>query len=353
MKKVGIIFGGMSTEHEVSITSGISVIKNLQKDKYIIIPIYISLNGEWFLYTKDINDINEYKIGDGFENNKFLSKIDNPYIFLKKLDVLFPVLHGLYGEDGSIQGLFELLKVHYVGCKVLCSSLCMDKVYTKVILEKANIDQVKYIYLKKSKHKYVYFDKKFNEIELDSNGIIEKITRNLKLPIFVKPSNSGSSVGIKKVEKVDEIMNAINYAAQFDEKILIEEGINARELECSVIGNDVVSTSCVGEIVPSGDFYSFDSKYNNIESELIIPAKIDEDISNEIRRIAVKAFKAVDAKGLARVDFFMEKNTNRIYLNEINTMPGFTSISMYPQLWRKCGKPYSKLLDELIKQAEQ
>lgn len=354
MKKVGIIFGGMSTEHEVSITSGISVIKNLQKDKYIIIPIYISLKGEWFLYTKDINEIHNYKIGEGFErDNNYLIKIENPFNELKKLDVVFPVLHGLYGEDGSIQGVFELLKLNYVGCKVLGSSLCMDKIYTKAILEKAGINQVKYAYVKRINDKYVYYDKKFNELEFTQEELADEIVKNLGLPVFVKPSNSGSSVGIKKVNKEENLITAVNYASEFDEKILIEEGINARELECSVIGNDDVSTSCVGEIIPAEDFYSFDAKYNNAESKLIIPAKIDDEVADKIRKISVKAFKAVDAKGLARIDFFLEKNTNEIYLNEINTMPGFTSISMYPQLWKKCRKPYSKLLDELIEYAEE
>lgn len=346
--KLGVIFGGMSTEHDVSVVSGSSVIKNLDKSKYEIMPIYINEKGDWFLYTKNLSEIEILKIG---EQPKELEVIENPIKILKNLDVIFPVLHGLYGEDGTIQGLFELLNIPYVGCKVLGSSVCMDKVYTKIILEKAKINQAKYSYVKKTKKGYVYVSENFEESVLELDELCERIINKLGLPVFVKPSNSGSSVGITKARNANELKEAVEFASRFDKKILIEENINAREIECAVIGNDEIEASCVGEILPAEDFYSFDAKYNNSESRVEIPAKVDEKCSEEIRKMAKKAYRAVDAKGLSRVDFFIDKDTNEIYLNEINTMPGFTTISMYPQLWEKCGKPYSKLLDELIENA--
>lgn len=346
--KLAVIFGGMSTEHDISNVSGTSVLKNLDKEKYDIIPIYIDPEGNWFLYTKKLNEIDILKVG---EQPQELEKIKNPIEVLKQVEVVFPVLHGLYGEDGTIQGLFELLKLPYVGCRVLGSSICMDKVYTKVVLDKAKINQAKYSYVRKYNDKYILVDDEFNETILDLKEVCEKVIEKLGLPVFVKPSNSGSSVGINKSSDSKELADAIEYAAKFDKKIIIEENINAREIECAVIGNEDIDASCVGEILPAEEFYSFDAKYNNAESVVVIPANIDSEISEEIRRIAKKAFKAVDAKGLSRVDFFVEKGTNKIYLNEINTMPGFTTISMYPQLWDKCGKTYSELLDELIKNA--
>lgn len=346
--KLAVIFGGMSTEHDISNVSGTSVIKNLNKEKYDITPIYIDQQGNWFLYTKPLNEIDILNVGDQPQE---LEKIENPIEVLKQVEVVFPVLHGLYGEDGTIQGLFELLDLPYVGCRVLGSSICMDKAYTKVVLEKAKINQAKYSYVRKFDDKYILVDDEFNESILNLNEVSEKVIEKLGLPVFVKPSNSGSSVGINKANDVKELAEAIEYAAKFDKKIIIEENINAREIECAVIGNEDVDASCVGEILPAEEFYSFDAKYKNSESRVVIPANVEPEISEEIRKIAKKAFKAVDAKGLSRVDFFVEKGTNKIYLNEINTMPGFTTISMYPQLWEKCGKSYSELLDELIKNA--
>lgn len=348
-KNLAVIFGGLSTEHDVSVVSGSSVIKNLNKEKYNITPIYIDLNGDWFKYTKNIDDIDILKIG---ENPVELEKVEEPINLLKNMDVVFPVLHGLYGEDGTIQGMLELLKVPYVGCGVLGSCLCMDKVYTKIILEKAQINQAKYIYIRKKENSYVYIDEKMNEYKLELNEICKIIEEKLGLPVFVKPSNSGSSVGINKAKTVEELENAIIFAGKYDKKIVIEENINAREIECAVIGNENVQASVLGEILPAEDFYSFDAKYNNSESRIEIPANLSKELSEEIRNMAIKAYKAVDARGLSRVDFFVEKDTNKIYLNEINTMPGFTAISMYPQLWANCGKPYGKLLDELVENAQ-
>lgn len=345
MKKLGVIFGGMSTEHDVSVVSGTAVIQNLDKTKYDITAIYIDLDGEWYLYNKKAEEIEMAKLGVPLTN---LEKIENPFEILKEMDKVFPVLHGLYGEDGTIQGMLEMLKVPYVGCGVLASSVCMDKVYTKIILEKANINQTEYVYIKKTGDNYIYVDSQFNEFDISVEEIAKKTIEKLGLPVFVKPSNSGSSVGIKKAKTEEELIEAIKYAGEFDRKILVEREVIAREIECAVMGFENVEASCVGEIMPAEEFYSFDAKYNNAESQVTIPAKIDESVAEEIRKTAIKAYKAVDAKGLARVDFFVEKGINKIILNEINTMPGFTSISMYPQLWAKCGKPYSELLDKLI-----
>ena len=346
--KLGVIFGGMSTEHDVSITSGTSVIKNLDKEKYEIYPIYIDKKGKWYEYTKDINEIDVLEVG---EEVKEKTLIQNPIEYLEECDVVFPVLHGLYGEDGTIQGMLELLKKPYVGCKVLASSVCMDKVYAKLVFDRAEIEQAKYIYVKKENDKYIYVDNNFDEYTYNLEKIAQVVYEKLGYPVFVKPSNSGSSVGIKKAHNESELIEAVEYASNFDRKILIEENINGREVECAVLGTEDVKASCVGEILPAEEFYTFDAKYKNAESRVVIPAEISEELSNKVRSTAIKAFKAVDGSGLSRVDFFIEKGTDRVIINEINTMPGFTQISMYPKLWNEMGLNYTKLLDELIKLA--
>ena len=330
MIKLGIIYGGISTEHDISVMSAKSIIENLDKEKYEIHEIYINEYGKYF------------EKGSGERE-----EIYNLVWTLKDLDVLFPVLHGLGGEDGTIQGLFEMLKIPYVGSGVLASSIGMDKVYTKVIFEKARIDQAPYIYIKKNKDGYAIIDEKFEEEEFK----IEKITDKIKFPMFVKPSNSGSSIGVKKATNNSELKMAIEHAGKYDNKILVEQGIDAREIECAVLEDKDIIASTVGEIISAEEFYSFDAKYNIQESKTIIPAEIEESKMEEIKKLAVKAFKAIDGKGLARVDFFIEKETNKIYINEINTMPGFTKISMYPKLLEAIGITYSELLDKLIEKA--
>lgn len=343
--KLGVIFGGMSTENEVSCVSGVSVIKYLNKEKYNIYPIYIDKNGEWF----NVDNLEENEVVG--EELKDKIHIDNVIEFLKSLDVVFPVLHGLYGEDGTIQGLFELLKIPYVGCGVLASSVGMDKVYSKIVFDKAGISQTKYVYLRSFNEKYIYIDDEFNETVLDIEDISDRIINKLKFPMFVKPSNSGSSVGISKVNSKDELKEAIVEASMFDRKILIEEGIIGREVECAVLGNEEVISSCVGEIKAADEFYSYDAKYNNQESKVLIPTDISDEKSDEIRELAIKAFKAIDGEGLSRVDFFIENDTDKVFINEINTLPGFTSISMYPKLFDYVGIGYSELLDKLIELA--
>lgn len=343
--KVGVIFGGMSTEHDVSIVSGTSVSKNLDRSKYEIYPIYINKEGKWF----DHIDLEKnYEVGDDVNG---ASEIENITEYLQKFDVVFPVLHGLYGEDGTIQGMLELLKIPYVGCRVLGSSIAMDKVYTKIIFDKANINQADYVYIRKNKDMYIYVDKEFNEEECNLNDVCKLIEKRIKYPLFIKPSNSGSSVGINKANNYEELKEYIEYASKYDNKILIEENIVGREIECSVLGNEDVKASCLGEITPAENFYTFDAKYNNAESKLTIPAKLNNDLTNRVRETAIKAFKAIDGKGFSRVDFFVNEEENKIYINEINTIPGFTKISMYPKLWAESGLEYSKLLDELIKLA--
>ena len=343
--KIGVVFGGKSTEHDVSIVSGTSVIKNLDKEKYEITPIYISKEGKWYRYIKPIQEIEVLEIGKEIEEKEEINDLEN---VLKNFDVIFPVLHGLGGEDGSIQGMLELFGVPYVGCGILASSVGMDKVYTKIIFDKANIKQAKYEYIKKYKEKYIYINKNFDEENLTIEEICAKIEKNLKYPVFVKPSNSGSSVGITKANNTQELSKAIEYAGKYDKKILIEQGLIGKEVECAVLGNEEVISSCVGEIKPAEEFYSFDAKYKNSESKTLMPADLSKEMSNEIRKLAIKAFKAIDGKGLSRVDFFANETTEEIYINEINTLPGFTQISMYPKLFETVGIPYSELLDKLI-----
>ena len=346
-ERLGVIFGGMSTENEVSVVSANSVIKNLDREKYEIYPIYIDKNGIWYEYS-DLQE--ERKLGEKVDKKNRISDLIG---YLKKMDILFPILHGLYGEDGTVQGLFELLKKPYVGCGVLASSVGMDKVYTKIIFEKAGLNQAKYEYVRKYNEKYIYMDSKFNEQVMTLDGMVEKIFKNLKFPMFIKPSTSGSSVGINKAKSKGELKQAIEYASKFDNKILIEEGIIGREVECAVLGNEEVMASCVGEVKSAEEFYSYDAKYNNEESKTEIPANISEELSVEIRNQAIKAFKAIDGKGLSRVDFFIENGTNKIYINEINTLPGFTSISMYPKLFEASGVSYKELLNKLIKLSKE
>lgn len=351
MKKIkaGVIFGGQSTEHEISVISGSSVIKNLNKEKYQICPIYISKEGNWYKYTKPVENVEIFSIG---EEPKELEKIDNVFEILKEQEVIVPVLHGLYGEDGTMQGLLELLKVPYVGCKVLASGICMDKVYAKIIFEKAKLNQANYVVISADKENgYTYIDEEMNHRQVKEYEIAKIVEEKLNYPVFVKPSNSGSSVGVNKANNSEELIENIEIASKYDKEILIEQGIIGKEVECAVLGNENVEATCVGQIMSADEFYDYDSKYKNSESKTVIPAKIDTEISEKIRNMAVKAFKAVGGRGLSRVDFFVENGTNEIYINEINTMPGFTTISMYPKLWEHAGLNYSELLDKLIELA--
>lgn len=350
--KLGVVFGGMSTEHDVSIVSGTSVIKNLNKEKYDIFPIYVDLSGKWYKYIKPISEIEVLKVGDSLTE---IELIENPMQYLKNMDVVFPILHGLYGEDGTVQGLLELLKIPYVGCRVLASSVCMDKVYAKIVFEKAGIPQAKFVYINAERKEknvvFKYINEQFEEQYVTVSEIAKIIEKTVHFPVFVKPSNSGSSVGVHKVSNEKELEEALLDASIYDTKILLEEEIIGREVECAVLGNNEVKATCVGEVLSAEDFYTFDAKYKNAESRTVIPAQIEEEKQKEIQELAIKAFKAVDGKGLSRVDFFIRKSDNKVCINEINTLPGFTQISMYPKLWEACGLSYTDLLDKLIELA--
>lgn len=342
MKKLLIICGGQSSEHIVSRMSCTSVLNNIHKNLYKITLVGIDKNGTWYLLDQNQKDLAK----NSWLNNS--TEIKDIFGLLKEHDVVFPVLHGMNGEDGTIQGLFELAGVPYVGCRVLGSSVSMDKIYTKKILDAAGIPQVKSLYIKKRyNNKLVVVDNNFQEHE----EILNIVKKELGFPVFIKASRSGSSVGCFRCNKEEDLINTLQEAAKYDRHIVVEECIDCIELETAVLGNDDVIVSRVGQIMPHGEFYTFESKYEDAESKTCIPALVDEKIQEEIRKLAIRVFKAVDGHGLSRVDFFLDRKTNKIYLNEINTLPGFTNISMYPQLIEDFGIGYSDLIDKLIELA--
>lgn len=368
-KRIAVIFGGQSTEHEVSRFSAESVINNIDGSKYEVVMVGITKDGRWLHYdgptgligsgewqaaaeTKALT-AGKANAGDEakFETSAGLAAAGTSARNIlsssgaetgeKGIDVVFPVLHGCNGEDGTIQGLFELAGVPYVGCGVLGSSLGMDKAYSKIVFEKEGIPQ----------GKYLSFIRK--QIDRDMEGITAKVEETLEYPCFVKPSNAGSSVGVSKAHNREELVKALEFAAKYDRRILVEEFINGREIECAVLGNDDPIASTVGEVVPSNEFYDYSAKYIDDNSTIIIPANLPPKVIAEIREYAVRAFRALDCSGLSRVDFFVHKETGRVYINEINTLPGFTSISMYPKLWEASGISYGELLEKLIELAEE
>lgn len=341
-QKLLVICGGQSSEHIVSRMSCTSVMNNLNKNNYEVTLVGIDKDGIWYELDQNQTDLAK---DSWLDNSQVVAGV---FDLLKQQDVVLPVLHGSFGEDGTIQGLFELAGVPYVGCRVLSSSVSMDKIYTKKILQTVGIPQVKSLYVKKRyDDKLVVVDDNFNELT-DIEKIVEE---KLGFPCFIKASRSGSSVGCYRCNTKEELMSKLNEASQYDRHIVVEECIDCIELECAVLGNDDVIVSRVGQIMPHGEFYTFESKYEDEESKTCIPARVDQKIQDRIRELAVKVFKAVDGHGLSRVDFFLDKKTNRVYLNEINTMPGFTKISMYPQLMEDFGISYSELIDRLIQLA--
>ncbi len=339
--RIGIIFGGNSNEHEVSIVSATSVIKNINKEKYEIYPIYLDKENKFYEVKDEIKEI--YEIGRYPKN---LIEISNIIEYLQKLDKILPILHGAYGEDGKIQGFLDLIGIPYIGCNVLTSSICMDKSFTKRLLKEANINVTKDILLKKENNKYYYLDSDYNIKEVTIEEINNLITKKLNYPIFIKPCNSGSSVGTNKVDNYKYLEKALNEAFKVDNKILIEECIIGKELECAILNGKATN---VGEVKANGEFYTYDSKYKDSKSYTVIPAEIDENIKQEIMNISERAFRVIDGKDLSRIDFFLEDKTNKIILNEINTMPGWTEISMYPKLVMSTGITYEELIEELLK----
>jgi D-alanine-D-alanine ligase len=375
--RVGVLFGGRSGEHEVSLLSAASVLKAMDPSKYEIIPIGISKAGQWLvaehaerlLAGNATPPATELRAGDPnatasaavlskgeavivppvpHEGDKAelmpLEQSRGAHRNAIDVDVIFPVLHGTFGEDGTIQGLFELADIAYVGAGVLGSAAGMDKDVMKQLFRAAKLPIVKHVTVLRS------------EWEDTPRKAVQQIEATLKYPVFVKPANLGSSVGISKAHNATELRAALNEAARYDRKLVIEQGVGgkkekAREIEVSVLGNDRPEVSIAGEIVPIKEFYDYEAKYIDAGSELIIPAKISKKQLKQIQQLAIDAFRAVDCSGLARVDFLMDPKTEKIYLNEINTMPGFTSISMYPKLWAASGLEYPKLIDRLIELA--
>lgn len=348
MKKLCVIFGGQSPEHEVSRKSVTSVLNNLDKAKYDISVIGITKDGEWYLYTGDYANIIDGSWEKGpkkkaivspdakdkcilvFENENTVSRIYP--------DVIFPVLHGEYGEDGTIQGLFELSGIKYVGMGVLASANGMDKIYSKIVFDSVGIPQAQWEVYRRGDD----IEKKMDAVE-----------GRLGYPCFVKPACTGSSVGVGKAHNRTELRTAIKNASKFDRKVLIEEHIDGHEVETAVLGNFDAEAATVGEIMPTVEFYDFDAKYNDNSTKLQIPADLPDDTTDEIRNYAKRAFKALDGQGLSRVDFFVKHSDGSVVLNEINTLPGFTNISMYPKLWDAVGLGYSDLLDKIIDLAEE
>jgi D-alanine-D-alanine ligase len=375
--RVGVLFGGRSGEHEVSLLSAASVLQAIDKDKYEVVPIGITKDGRWLsaaeaenlLQGKLVLEARHLRAGDPeitepaavlargeavvvppepvhrqsglvpFQTDAPLTRRASDRAI--NVDVIFPVLHGTFGEDGTIQGLLELADIAYVGAGVLGSAAGMDKDIMKSLFLAAGIPMVKHVTILRSSW------------EKDSRKTQKFVESKLKYPVFVKPANLGSSVGISKAHDRKELGPAIEEAAKFDRKIVIEQGVGgkkhkAREIECSVLGNDEPVASVPGEVVPIKEFYDYNAKYLDEGSDLIIPAKLTKAETKKVQELAVRCFQAVDCSGLARVDFLMDPLTRKIYLNEINTMPGFTSISMYPKLWAASGLEYPDLIDRLI-----
>ena len=341
--RVAVIFGGVSSEHEISRLSAASVIRNLSAEKYELSLIGITKKGEWLLFGGDPE-----KIPDGSweqdpanrrcmispdASRRGITVSDGSFV---PVDVIFPVLHGKNGEDGTIQGLFELSRIPYVGCGVLASSVCMDKAVTNLLLEQFGIPQAKFI--------WCYTDDYLENPE----SIEHEIGQKLGFPVFVKPANAGSSVGISKVKKAEDLRAAMLLAAKEDGKLVIEEGIDGREVECAVLGNSRPVASVPGEILPANEFYDYEAKYYDDNSKLCIPAQLDEATTEKLRTTAVRAFRLLGCSGLSRVDFFVRRSDNAVLLNELNTLPGFTAISMYPKLFGAAGIEYGELLDRLI-----
>ena len=344
-KRIAVIFGGQSSEHEVSCMSAVNVIGGLNKEKYEIHRIGITKEGHW-IYVEHEDTIRDDSWRDG-EITAIISpdhekqgiwKVSGGTVEVVPIDVAFPVLHGKYGEDGTIQGLFEMSGIPYAGCGVLASAASMDKISTKIFADRLGVRQASYV-----------ADIARDLREMDDT--IARVEEKLGYPVFVKPSNAGSSQGVSKAHNREELKEALVLAKKHDHRVLIEENITGREVECAVLGGQNPQASPVGEILAAAEFYDFDAKYNNEESRTVIDPDLPEAVKEEIRKNAVAIFRAVGGFGLSRVDFFVEKDTNEVIFNEINTLPGFTNISMYPMLWEANGINKEELLDRIIELA--
>ncbi len=357
--RVGVIFGGRSGEHEVSIASAASVINALDKEKYDVVPIGITPEGRWLAGVEPRRLTSGATMQEAAAQDRSVVAVEmtgdptrrglipadaipadatggSAQHSAPALDVVIPVLHGTYGEDGTLQGLLEMAGIAYAGCGVLGSALGMDKDKAKLIFRAVGLPVVDWLTARRS------------EVEGDIEAVCARVEARFSYPVFVKPANAGSSVGVGKAHSRAALSRALRTAVEYDTKALVEPGVNARELECGVLGNEQPIATIVGEIVPNREFYDYRAKYLDNASRLYIPAPIPHETAEALRRMAVEAFLALDLSGLARVDFFLDRDTERLYLNEVNTMPGFTQISMYPKLWEASGIPYPELLDRLI-----
>ena len=349
--RVAVLYGGRSAEHEVSVVSARGVMAALDRSKYEVVPIAITKSGRWMLPEKTPDQLEAPQgslPGTGEAGMGVALARDSDGAELKPLeggkspgpvDVVFPVLHGPYGEDGTVQGMLELAGVPYVGAGVLASGLGMDKEMQKQLFVSRGLPVVP--------NMHVHAE----DWARGADSLLEMAEEEIGFPCFAKPARLGSSIGVSKCRSVEELRAGLDLALTHDRKALVEKAINGRELECAVLGNHEPEASVVGEVVPAREFYDFEAKYILEGSELKIPAPIPDDVSEEIRRLAIEAFRAIDCAGMARVDFFYEDGTGMVYCNEINTIPGFTPISMYPKLWEASGIPYSKLIDRLIELA--
>jgi D-alanine-D-alanine ligase len=345
--RVGLLFGGRSGEHDVSLHSARAVMAALQQAGHEVVPIGITRAGRWLVGGDPHRALSSGDAG-GEQPVSMLPEpggaglvaLGGAHGSLSKasvgtLDVLFPVLHGTYGEDGTVQGLFELAAVPYAGAGVLGSALGMDKVVQKALWRGLGLPVVEHLSVRR------------RDFERDSEAVMDRVEQALDYPCFTKPANLGSSVGVSKARNRTELQLGLQQAARYDAKLIVERAIDARELECGVLGNDEPMASVVGEIVAGAEFYDYRAKYLDAGSQAIIPADIDADLASRVQRLAIEAFKAVDAAGLARVDFFLDRANGQLYINEINTMPGFTEISMYPKLWQASGVSFSELVTRI------
>lgn len=334
MIRVALIFGGRSAEHEISLISASSIYKNLDKKKFKVISVYINKRGQWKVVPSPLLPLSALNKG---AFSSFLPWGKKAFPLALQADIYFPVLHGPYGEDGTIQGLFEMADVPYVGASVTASALGMDKALTKSILKAKKIPVVKHL---------VVLEEEWIK---NKKAVLSKVKKEMALPLFVKPACLGSSVGISKVKEYSKLAAALDLAFSYDRKILVEAGIKGRELECSVLGNDEPQASLPGEIIPFREFYDYRDKYIEGKTRFGIPAKLSLSQVKKIQCLSLETYKALDCFGMARVDFLMEEKTGKVFVSELNTIPGFTQISMYPKLWEASGLPYPKLLERLIK----
>lgn len=352
--RVGIVFGGRSGEHDVSLMSAASIMEAIDKERYEVVPIGITRTGQWLVGEDVLQALSEARPelalpvaplplpgrGGTLRSVTPTDRTDGDDVVVGgsiDVDIFFPVLHGPYGEDGTIQGLFDMADVPYVGCGVAASAAGMDKAMMKALFEHAGLPVVPYI---------VFTEAQWTREQVD---VRERVAAQLGYPCFVKPANLGSSVGISRVNAPADLDQAIAEALRHDRKVIVEKAaLDCREVEVSVLGNDEPVASIAGEIAPAAEFYDYDAKYHDDRSRLFIPARIRDETAAEVGRLAIKAFQAIDGAGLARVDFFVHKETEQVWVNEINTMPGFTRISMYPKLWEASGIPYRELIDRLL-----